>query len=96
MLDHSLIVEILYAETEALCRGGPVQAMLIQNTNPAVVARDTNNVLKGLRRDDLFLVVYEQFMTKAAATTDIILPATVFLEHDDRKQRGSHQHIMLG
>ena len=96
MLDHPRIVEILYAGTEALRGGGPVQAILIQYTNSAVVAPDTNNVLEGLRQDDLFLEVHEQFMTKTAAMSDILLPAIMFLEHDDINQGGSHQHIMLG
>jgi anaerobic selenocysteine-containing dehydrogenase len=96
MLDQSRIGEILCGDTAALRGGGPVRAMLIQNTNPAVVAPDTNKVLEGLRRDDLFLVVHEQFMTETAALADIVLPATMFLEHDDLYQGGGHQHIMLG
>lgn len=96
MLDQSRIGEILGGEEAALRGGGPVQAMLIQNTNPAVVAPDTNKVLSGLRRDDLFLVVHEQFMTETAKHADIVLPATMFLEHDDLYQGGGHQYIMLG
>ena len=96
MLDQSRIGEILCGESAALRGGGPVRAMLIQNTNPAVVAPETNKVLKGLKRDDLFLVVHEQFMTETANLADVVLPATMFLEHDDLYQGGGHQHIMLG
>ncbi|MEO0497406.1 MAG: molybdopterin-dependent oxidoreductase, partial [Pseudomonadota bacterium] len=81
--DHGQCVRDLFQRG-----GGPVRAMLIQNTNPAVVAPDTNKVLEGLRRDDLFLVVHEQFMTETAALADIVLPATMFLEHDDLYQGG--------
>ena len=35
-------------------------------------------------------------MTDTAAMADIVLPATMFLEHDDIYQGGGHQHIMLG
>ena len=57
--------------------------MLIQNTNPMSVAPDLNKVNKGFSRNDLFTVVHEQFMTDTAKMADIVLPATMFLEHDD-------------
>jgi anaerobic selenocysteine-containing dehydrogenase len=53
-------------------------------------------VHRGFARDDLFVCVHEQFMTETAAVADIVLPATMFLEHDDVYQSGGHQHIILG
>ena len=79
MLDQSRIGEILCGDTEALRGGGPVRALLIQNTNTEVVAHYTNKVMECLKRDDLFLVVHEQFMTETASLADVILPATMFL-----------------
>jgi anaerobic selenocysteine-containing dehydrogenase len=73
-----------------------VAAMLIQNSNPAVVAPDTNTVLRGLAREDLFLAVHEQFMTDTAKYADILLPATMFMEHDDLYQGGGHTHFQIG
>jgi anaerobic selenocysteine-containing dehydrogenase len=73
-----------------------VTAMLIQNTNPMVVAPDLTRVHRGFARDDLFVCVHEQFMTQTARMADVVLPATMFMEHDDLYQAGGHQHITLG
>ena len=61
----------------------PVKALFVYNCNPAAVAPDSNQVLAGLRRDDLFTVVHEQFFTDSTDYADIILPATTFLEHGE-------------
>ncbi len=96
VMDQSRIGEVLMGNPEDL-RGGPsVKALFIQNTNPVSVAPDQNKVKAGFARADLFTVVHEQFMTETAAMADYVLPATMFLEHDDIYQGGGHQHIMLG
>ena len=94
-LDMSRIGAVLTGDEDALLGGPPVTAMLIQNQNPAMVAPDTLKVLDGLRREDLFLCVHEQFMTETAELADIVLPATTFLEHDDMYKGGGHVYLQV-
>jgi len=95
-LDQSRIGAILTGEAEALKGGGPVKAMVIQNTNPMVVAPDQAKVRRGFSREDLFTCVHEQFLTDTARHADIVLPATMFLEHDDLYTGGGHQFLQFG
>jgi len=95
-LDQSRVGAVLTGEAEALKGGGPVKAMLIQNTNPLAVAPNQEKVRKGFGRDDLFVCVHEQFLTDTARYADVVLPATMFLEHDDLYTGGGHQHLQFG
>lgn len=95
-LDQSKIGRILTGDPEALHGGPPVKAMLIQNTNPVAVAPEQALVVQGFAREDLFVAVHEQFMTDTAKMADIVLPATMFIEHDDLYYGGGHQHISVG
>lgn len=61
----------------------PVKGLFVYNCNPAVTVPDQNAVLRGLAREDLFTVVFEQVMTDTACYADIVLPATTFLEQHD-------------
>ncbi|MCF3934505.1 molybdopterin oxidoreductase family protein [Acuticoccus sp. M5D2P5] len=95
-LDQSQIGRILTGDAEALQGGPEVAAMLVQNTNPMVVAPEQESVRRGFAREDLFLAVHEQVMTETARMADIVLPATMFTEHDDIYKGGGHQYILLG
>ena len=94
-LDQSRLGPILTNDPQALNGGPPVTAMLIQNTNPAMVCPELHLVHKGLSREDLFLCVHEQFPTETAAFADIVLPATTFLEHDDFYTASGHTYFQV-
>ena len=70
----------------------PVKALFVYNCNAAAVAPDSESVREGLRRDDLFTVVHEQFFTDTTDYADIVLPATTFLEH--KELMGAYGHYI--
>ncbi len=95
-LHQSRVGAVLTHEREALAGGGPVKALFIQNTNPMVVAPDQEKVRRGFAREDLFTIVHEQFLTDTARMADIVLPATMFMEHDDLYTASAHQYLQFG
>ena len=66
--------------------GTPIQVLFVYNCNPVATLPDQNKVMRGLERDDLFTIVFDQVMTDTAKFADLVLPATTFLEHDDLRR----------
>ncbi|MEO5896734.1 MAG: molybdopterin-dependent oxidoreductase [Vicinamibacterales bacterium] len=60
-----------------------VKMLFVYNCNPLATMPDQARVLRGLQRDDLFTVVYEQVVTDTARYADVLLPATTFVENYD-------------
>ena len=61
----------------------PIRALYVSANNPAVTCPEVHKVQKGLRREDLFTVVHDPFLTDTARYADIVLPAANYLETDD-------------
>ncbi len=94
-LDQSRFGPVLTGDRRDLGDGPPVTALFVQNTNPAVVCPESAKCRDGLARDDLFVAVHEQFLTETAAMADVVLPATMFLEHDDYYTASGHTFLQV-
>lgn len=64
-------------------QGPPVQVLFVYNANPLATLPNQALVRRGLERENLFTVVFDQVLTDTARYADVVLPATTFLEHDD-------------
>jgi anaerobic selenocysteine-containing dehydrogenase len=73
----------------------PLRSLYVYNSNPAAVAPNSNLVLQGLSREDLFTVVHEQMLTDTARYADIVLPATTEMEHLDLHTAYGHLYLNL-
>ena len=73
----------------------PVKAIFVYNSNPAVIAPDHNEVVKGFLRPDLFTVVHEQFFTDTTNYADLVLPATTFFEQKDLLKAYGHCYVQI-
>ncbi|HUE53366.1 MAG TPA: molybdopterin-dependent oxidoreductase [Terriglobales bacterium] len=73
----------------------PIQALFVYNSNPAAVCPNHNEVIRGLRRSDLFTVVHEQFFTDTTDYADIVLPATTVFEHKELQAAYGHYYLQM-
>jgi anaerobic selenocysteine-containing dehydrogenase len=64
-------------------RDPPIRALFVAANNPAVTCPDSGTVRRALARDELFTVVHDPFLTDTARYADLVLPATMSMEHLD-------------
>ncbi len=74
--------------------GPQIEAVFVYNSNPLAIAPDSDKVMRGFAREDLFTVVLEHFQTDSADYADILLPATTQLEHVDVHKAYGHMYMM--
>jgi anaerobic selenocysteine-containing dehydrogenase len=82
-------------ESQATGFSPPVKALFVYNSNPAAVCPNSNQVIKGLLRPDLFTVVHEQFFTDTTDYADMVLPATTFFEHKELQSSYGHYYLQV-
>ena len=75
--------------------GPKIEALIVYNSNPVAVAPQSRQVAAGFRREDLFTVVLEHFLTDTADHADYVLPATTQLEHWDVHASYGHTSLVL-
>lgn len=68
----------LSAETDP-----PIKTLFVYNANPLATIPHQQLVRRGLEREDLHVIVFEQVLNDTALYADLLLPATTFLEHHD-------------
>lgn len=78
-----------------LCEGR-FGAVVVWGHNPALTLPDSARVAQGLSRQDLFVVVHEQFLTATAQLADVVLPATTFVEQTDLYRSYGSRVAQLG
>ena len=73
----------------------PIRALVVYGANPVVSMPNQGRVRDGLRRDDLFTVVHDLFVTDTALYADYVLPATSQIEHLDLCPAWGHLYLAL-
>jgi anaerobic selenocysteine-containing dehydrogenase len=72
----------------------PVRMTIVYNNNPVAVCPESDKVIAGFSREDLFTVVMDHFQTDTADYADILLPATTQLEHYDVHKAYGHLYML--
>ena len=70
-----------------------LHSLMCWNANPVSQAPDSQKVIEGLMRDDLFMIVADHFMTDTASYADIVLPAAMGAEMEDIILSWGHNYL---
>ncbi len=68
---------------ENISKNLPIKSMMCWNANPVTQSPETEKIIEGLQREDLFLVSAEHFISDTASYADILLPAAMGAENED-------------
>jgi len=71
----------------------PIKSMMCWNANPVTQAAETDKIVQGLMREDLFLVSAEHFLSDTASYADIVLPASMGAEMEDMVLSWGHLYL---
>jgi anaerobic selenocysteine-containing dehydrogenase len=68
----------------------PIKSLFVFGANPATSSPNAGRIVEGLKREDLFTIVHELFLTDTADYADLVLPATSQLEQTDLHKAYGH------
>ncbi len=71
----------------------PIKSLMVWNTNPVTQSPETDKIIKGLQREDLFTIVADHFISDTAAYADIVLPAAMGAEMEDMILSWGHLYL---
>jgi anaerobic selenocysteine-containing dehydrogenase len=72
-----------------------IKALYVFCASPVAAAPNATAIIEGMKRDDLFTVVHEQFPTDTARYADLVLPATTQLEQVDLHKAYGHRQLQF-
>jgi anaerobic selenocysteine-containing dehydrogenase len=71
----------------------PIKSIMVWNTNPVTQSPETDKVIAGLKREDLFTIVADHFISDTASYADIVLPAAMGAEQEDMILSWGHLYL---
>ncbi|WP_417498843.1 molybdopterin-containing oxidoreductase family protein [Methylophaga sp.] len=71
----------------------PIKSMMCWNANPVTQAAETDKIVEGLMREDIFVVSAEHFLSDTASYADILLPASMGAEMEDMVLSWGHLYL---
>lgn len=71
----------------------PIKSLMVWNTNPVTQSPETDKILAGLQREDLFTIVADHFISDTAAYADLVLPAAMGAEQEDMILSWGHLYL---
>lgn len=77
------ILQLGRALTDETKLDTPIKSLMVWNTNPVTQSPEADKIVEGLKRDDIFQVSAEHFISDTASYADIVLPASMGAEMED-------------
>jgi anaerobic selenocysteine-containing dehydrogenase len=71
----------------------PIRSLMVWNTNPVTQSPETDKIIAGLQREDLFTIVADHFLSDTASYADIVLPAAMGAEMEDMILSWGHLYL---